>query len=82
MTDEQAANETIDARDVPTVREPDGEHCRFCGDDPGTVAPGSSEYRAFWEIHEARPHKLERLRACIGVRPTDEVVAAILAELF
>lgn len=67
---------------IPTVREPDGEHCRFCGDDPGTVAPGSNEYRAFWEIHEARSHKLERIRECIGKRPANEILAAIVNELF
>ncbi|MHB8502639.1 MAG: hypothetical protein ACYDHE_17085 [Candidatus Acidiferrales bacterium] len=66
---------------TPTVREPDGVHCRFCGADPGTVPVGGNEYRAFWEIHESRAHKLERIRACAGVRPHDEVLAALLNEL-
>lgn len=82
MNNEAGAPEPIDAEEFgPTVRKADGEHCRFCGADPGEAALGGSEYRAFWEIHESRAHKLERIVTAIGVRPIDEVVRAIATEL-
>lgn len=64
-----------------TIAVADGIHCRFCGETSGELAPGGSEYRAFWEQHEARAHKIEHIRAAVKHRPCDEILAAILDEL-
>ncbi len=70
------------AKEAPTLREPDGIHCRFCGEDTGTIAVGGSEYRDWWDTHEARAHRIEAIIAAIDAnRPPLEIIRAIVTEL-